>query len=117
LATGSGASNGPHVTFLILPSCQAPSRRKKGLEDLSSTIGDQRDELLDFLVYLGRFILFIWIELPAYFFRKRRAIYGLKTAFCELSNYLFIAIAFMVKHNFRTSLVVFVIPLFRFASR
>lgn len=80
-----------------------------GPEDLSSTVRYQRDELLDFLIYVGRFIFFIWIELPLYFFRKNRAIYGAKVAFWELSNYLFIIL--MAKYNFRATLFVLIIPL------
>lgn len=80
-----------------------------GPEDLSSTVRYQRDELLDFLIYLGRFILFIWIELPLYFFRKKRIMYGIKILFWELSNYLFIAL--MAKYNLRATLFVLIIPL------
>jgi hypothetical protein len=80
-----------------------------GPEDLSSTIRYQRDELLDFLTYVGRFVFFIWIELPLYFFQKRRISYGVKVAFWELSNYLFIVL--MAKYNFRPTLFVLIIPL------
>jgi hypothetical protein len=80
-----------------------------GPEDLSSTVRYQRDELVDFLIYVGRFIFFIWIELPLYFFKKNRAIYGIKVLFWELSNYLFIVL--MAKHNLRATIFVLVIPL------
>jgi len=80
-----------------------------GPEDLSSTVRYQRDELVDFSIYVGRFIFFIWIELPLYFFRKNRAMYGIKVFFWELSSYLFIAL--MAKHNLRATIFVLVIPL------
>lgn len=80
-----------------------------GPDDLSSTVRYQRDELVDFFIYITRFTLFIWLELPLYFFRKKRPLYGAKVAFWELSNYLFIAL--MAKHNLRASLFVLIIPL------
>lgn len=43
-----------------------------GPDDLSSTIRYQRDELWDFLCYEGRFLAFVWIELPNYFIRRRK---------------------------------------------
>ncbi len=80
-----------------------------GPDDLSSTVRYQRDELFDFLIYGGRFIFFIWIELPIYFFRKNRATCGLKVAFWEWSNYVFIAL--MARWNFRPTVFVLIIPL------
>lgn len=43
-----------------------------GPHDLSSTIRYQRDNPLHFAMYFLRFFLFIWAELPLYFWRKGR---------------------------------------------
>lgn len=48
-----------------------------GPENLPSTIRYQRDELLDFLIYIGRFIRVFWIELPLVnFFRKKSRVWN-----------------------------------------
>ena len=80
-----------------------------GPEDLSSTIRYQRDELWDFFLYVGRFIAFIWIELPLYFLRKRKIALAVKSACSELSSYLLIYI--LVRANFYPTLFVLIIPL------
>ena len=80
-----------------------------GPEDLSSTIRYQRDELGDFLLYVGRFIAFIWIELPLYFLRNRKPALAFKAAASELSSYLFIYLA--ARANFHPTLFVLIIPL------
>lgn len=80
-----------------------------GPDDLSSTIRYQRDELWDFFLYVGRFIAFIWIELPLYFLRKRKTALAVK-AFCsELSSFLFIFI--LARANFYPTLFALIIPL------
>lgn len=81
-----------------------------GPEDLSSTIRYQRDEPLEFLKYVGRFIAFIWIELPLYFLRKNKTGLALKAAASELTSYLFIY--FLARRNFYPTLFVLIIPLF-----
>ena len=81
-----------------------------GPEDLSSTIRYQRDELSHFLMYVGRFIAFIWIELPLYFFRKRKFGLAFKAATSEMAAYLFIYLA--ACSNFLPTLFVLIIPLF-----
>jgi hypothetical protein len=58
-----------------------------GPNDLSSTIRYQRDELLHFLHYVGRFLLLIWLDLPLYFFRTGRTANGIKAFLWEFSNY------------------------------
>ena len=81
-----------------------------GPEDLSSTIRYQRDELSHFLMYVGRFVAFIWIELPLYFFRKRKPALAFKAAASEMAAYLFIYLA--ARTNFFPTLFVLIIPLF-----
>ncbi len=81
-----------------------------GPEDLSSTIRYQRDELSHFLIYVGRFIAFIWIELPLYFFRKRKFGLAVKAAASEMASYLLIYLA--ARSNFSPTLFVLIIPLF-----
>ena len=80
-----------------------------GPEDLSSTIRYQRDELSHFLMYVGRFVAFIWIELPLYFLRKRKRGLALKAAASEMAAYLFIYHA--ARRNFYPTLFVLMIPL------
>ena len=80
-----------------------------GPEDLSSTIRYQRDELSHFLMYVGRFIAFIWIELPLYFFRKRKPGLAFKAAASEMAAYLFMYLA--ARRNFYPTLFVLIIPL------
>ncbi|KAM5344110.1 hypothetical protein ACJ41O_012647 [Fusarium nematophilum] len=81
-----------------------------GPYDLSSTIRYQRDSLLHFMHYTGRFFLFIWAELPYYFLRNGRTAFGLKAGFWELSNYAMLYSAF--KMNPRPAVFVFLMPLF-----
>ncbi|MCJ1416051.1 hypothetical protein MMC32_002386 [Xylographa parallela] len=80
-----------------------------GPEDLSSTIRYQRDELLDFLCYVGRFLAFIWIELPVYFWRKHKFGLAAKAALSELTSYGFIYV--LARLNFYPTLFVFILPL------
>ena len=80
-----------------------------GPDDLSSTIRYQRDSLRDFLLYVGRFLAFIWIELPWYFVRKRKYDLAFKSAVSELSNYAFIYL--MAQRNFKATLFVLILPL------
>lgn len=81
-----------------------------GPEDLSSTIRYQRDELSHFLMYVGRFIAFIWLELPLYFVRKRKPYLAFKAAASEMASYLFIYAA--ARRDFYPTLFVLIIPLF-----
>lgn len=80
-----------------------------GPGDLSSTIRFQRDELFDFLLYVGRFILFVWIELPIYFLRKNKKSLAVRTLISELSSYAMIYI--LSRYHFRATLFVLIIPL------
>ena len=81
-----------------------------GPEDLSSTIRYQRDELSHFLMYVGRFVAFIWIELPMYFFRKRKFGLAFRAAASEMAAYLLIYLA--ARSDFFPTLFVLIIPLF-----
>ena len=81
-----------------------------GPEDLSSTLRYQRDELSHFLLYVGRFVAFIWIELPLYFFRKRKPGLAFKAAASEMAAYLFIYLA--AQRSFFPTLFVLIIPFF-----
>ncbi|BCS26113.1 fatty acid desaturase [Aspergillus puulaauensis] len=81
-----------------------------GPDDLSSTIRYQRDELGDFLCYVGRFFFFIWLELPLYFFRKGKTVMAAKAAFWELGNYLALYVLWNYV-NWRATLFVFMLPL------
>ncbi|OJD15305.1 hypothetical protein AJ78_04422 [Emergomyces pasteurianus Ep9510] len=80
-----------------------------GPNDLSSTIRYQRDDLGDFLCYVGRFLFFVWLELPLYFLRTSRAQLAMKAAFWEISNYLVIFLLLNV--NWKATLFVFALPL------
>jgi len=81
-----------------------------GPEDLSSTIRYQRDNIWHFLHYFGRFLLFVWLDLPLYFAKKRKTSLALKTAFFELSNYVFLY--FLATHiALHATIFVFLIPL------
>jgi len=79
-----------------------------GPYDLSSTIRYQRDDVMHFLHYVGRFIFLIWAELPIYFIRKNRPWLALQTSFWELSSYLFIYQ--MTCLHLQAGLFVFVLP-------
>lgn len=57
-----------------------------GPEDLSSTIYYQRDEPLEFLKYLGRFLIYTWIQLPIYFFRNKKYVLATKSLISECSS-------------------------------
>ena len=81
-----------------------------GPSDLSSTIRYQRDELSHFLHYVGRFLLFVWIELPFYFLRKGQTWIALRVAFSE-GMYMFLLATILLKTDWRPTLFVFVLPL------
>ncbi|KAK4126860.1 fatty acid desaturase [Parathielavia appendiculata] len=80
-----------------------------GPEDLSSTVRYQRDSVLHFLHYVGRFYLLIWLDLPLYFVRKGRTVNAAKAAFWELSNYA--ALYALFRLNSRATTFVFLCPL------
>lgn len=61
-----------------------------GPDDLSSTVRYQRDDVWNFLHYVGRFYFFVWFDLPRYFFRKRKPELAFKAGACEIANYVFL---------------------------
>lgn len=81
-----------------------------GPGDLSSTIRYQRDSVVDFMRYVGRFYFLIWLDLPLYFIRTRRPKSAFLTAGWELSTYVFYFT--MAKlFGFRPTFFVYVAPL------
>ncbi|KAF2398723.1 hypothetical protein EJ06DRAFT_543922 [Trichodelitschia bisporula] len=81
-----------------------------GPADLSSTLRYQRDSARDFLRYFGRFLLFVWLELPRYFLRKGKPGLAVRTFCWEVSSYIMIALAAGV--NLRAAVAVLMLPLF-----
>lgn len=80
-----------------------------GPNDLSSTIRYQRDSLLHFLHYVGRFYFFVGFELPLYFLKKAQYVSAAKVAFWEFGNYAMIWFLFTV--NARAATFVVLLPL------
>lgn len=80
-----------------------------GPGDLSSTIRFQRDELWDFLCYVGRFLFLIWFDLPLYFARKQKGMMAFKSAAWEFCSYFFITA--LAKYNLKATIFVLIIPL------
>lgn len=81
-----------------------------GPDDLSSTIRYQRDDLLHFLHYVGRFFFFVWLDLPIYFIGKKKTVLALKTLGSELISY-FILYVLATRVNFHATLFAFLLPL------
>ncbi|KAF2433692.1 hypothetical protein EJ08DRAFT_37493 [Tothia fuscella] len=79
-----------------------------GPDDLSSTLRYQRDDLLNFLHYVGRFLILIWAELPLYFLSKNQPSKAFRAAFWEWSNLALIV--YIATLNFRPALFVLVLP-------
>lgn len=80
-----------------------------GPGDLSSTVRYQRDDLLDFLCYVGRFVAFVSIELPLYFLRKKKRSLAIRVAVSEFSSYALIYV--LARYNLRAAVFVLIIPL------
>lgn len=81
-----------------------------GPNDLSSTIRYQRDSVLDFMHYVGRFYFLIWFDLPRYFLSTRKPGLAIRAAGWEIGNYVFLYIIF--NHvNARATAFAFLIPL------
>ena len=79
-----------------------------GPNDLSSTLRYERDNLLHFAHYVGRFYFLIWFDLPRYFLRNGRAGFAAKAAFWEFASYA--NLYFMYRLNPRAAFFVFVLP-------
>jgi len=80
-----------------------------GPDDLSSTIRYQRDEFYDFSIYVGRFLLLVWLELPLYFLRKGKSSLAIRSALSEFASYGFVYL--MARYQFQPTLFVLIIPL------
>ncbi|KAI9809723.1 MAG: hypothetical protein M1825_000156 [Sarcosagium campestre] len=80
-----------------------------GPDDLSSTIRYQRDDLIDFLAYVGRFLFFIYFDLPCYFIRKRKTKLAFQSCLSETLAYLFIYA--LAQLDLRATIFVLLIPL------
>ena len=85
-------------------------------DDLSTTIRYQRDDVFDFLCYVGRFCFFIWLELPLYFLRKGKTWMAFKAGMSEYVSYGFFYYM-ATRVNMRASIFVMLIPfcILRFA--
>ena len=68
-----------HTHHCIMHHCE---NNRSGW-DLSSTEPFQRDNALHFVYYWMRFALMIWIELPAYAWRRKRYALSMRLWFCE----------------------------------
>ncbi|KAH6887998.1 hypothetical protein B0T10DRAFT_489278 [Thelonectria olida] len=81
-----------------------------GPDDLSSTMRYQRDDIFNFLHYVGRFYFFIWFDLPLYFLRKKRPAMAVKAAASEFSTYAFYYL--MSRIDGRATFFAYLLPLF-----
>ncbi|BDD56041.1 hypothetical protein MPDQ_001573 [Monascus purpureus] len=81
-----------------------------GPDDLSSTIYYQRDSVVDFAKYVGRFLFLVWLELPLYFLRRGKLATGLKAGAWELGNYLVLYLLWRFV-SARATVFVFLLPL------
>lgn len=80
-----------------------------GPDDLSSTIRYQRDDVWNFLHYVGRFLFFVWLDLPLYFLRKNKPTLAAKSFGSEMASMAFMD--FMTtKVNTRASIFTLIIP-------
>ncbi|CAF9922563.1 MAG: hypothetical protein GOMPHAMPRED_002612 [Gomphillus americanus] len=79
-----------------------------GPDDLSSTIRYQRDSFKHFCLYVGRFLLFIWIELPLYFLRKGKTDLAIKSFLWETSSITLIYL--LAQLNFNAALCTLILP-------
>lgn len=79
-----------------------------GPDDLSSTIRYQRDDVFHFLHYVGRFLFFVWIDLPLYFIRKGKTGLAAKAFFSEMASYTFMYT--MTRINLPAAIFVFIVP-------
>ena len=70
----------------------------------------QRDSVLHFLHYVGRFYLLVWFDLPRYFLRNNKTSLALKAGGCEIANYVFLYSMYKFV-NPKAAIFVFLIPL------
>ncbi|KAI1733391.1 hypothetical protein F4680DRAFT_464154 [Xylaria scruposa] len=81
-----------------------------GPDDLSSTVRYQRDNVLHFLYYFGRFFFLVWFDLPSYFIRKQKPHLAAKAIFWEIGNY--VTIVSLYAWQPKPTIFVFALPLF-----
>ncbi|KAJ4374356.1 hypothetical protein N0V83_003097 [Neocucurbitaria cava] len=81
-----------------------------GPDDLSSTVRYQRDDVWDFMRYVGRFYFLIWFDLPRYFLRTRKPGLALRSGGWEVSNYVFLYCMFTYV-NARATVFTLLVPL------
>lgn len=81
-----------------------------GPNDLSSTLRYQRDSPRDFAIYVGRFILLTWLELPLYFLRRKQPVMAIRAAAGELGS-LGVIVLLARFINFRATLFTLALPL------
>jgi hypothetical protein len=79
-----------------------------GLNDLSSTSKYQRDSLIHFLLYFGRFFCGVVVELPLYFVRKKQYALAGQALFGEVASLVLFAL--LTRARVAAGLTVFVIP-------
>lgn len=77
-------------------------------DDASSTLKYKRDSLLDFLKYVGRFLVMGFVDTFVYLFNRKRKKLYMRLTYGEISFYLFcVAMCFV---NFHATLFIFIIP-------
>jgi hypothetical protein len=77
-------------------------------DDLSSTMHYQRDSMIDFLRYYGRFMYRGGYDLISYFYAHKRPKLGRQAFFGELSWFVLVGLCLLV--SWRATLVVLVVP-------
>lgn len=81
-----------------------------GPNDLSTTMWYDRDSVVDFARYVGRFFFLIWFDLPMYFASKGQTRNAARAGFWELSNYAMIYLLYNYV-NSRATLFALILPL------
>jgi hypothetical protein len=82
-----------------------------GVEDLSSTIWYDRDNLFHFLIYFFRFYFLIVVELPWYFFKKGRYWWGTSVFLGEVSTFSLYYLCFQICENPLSVVFALIVPL------
>lgn len=80
-----------------------------GPDDLSSTLRYQRDSIWDFVCYVARFYLLVWLDLPLYFLRKSQPAFALRAGASEFMTYIFYYVA--MRFNAQAAFFVYLLPL------
>lgn len=83
-----------------------------GPMDLSSTMTYQRDSVVDFLKYFGKFFFLTWIELPIYFFGKKQYRSGLVVFVCEVLTTVTYSVLTLYSRNWLGVFCVLWLPFF-----